>query len=1188
MLDSTGMGGFCGRAGPGMMMDEDRSSRRCGVAPLAPLAGAVGVGVVLDRAVDPWGTAAWGLLALGALGLVAAVGLARRRRGWDRAGLAASAAVGLAWLALGGAWHHERYSDLPGDDLARAVAAEGWGPGERRVAWVRGVVDEEAAFRPGEDGPRDEGATRTVVALTAIRDEGAAGGWRPASGRMQVMVGGDRSDLVPGDGVEAAGQLGPVEGPLNPGEFDHRPLLRGRGIRLRLAVDGPSGVWADPAAVDWPWTRRLGAVRAWSVRQLANGLDPATLPLAAALLLGRREAVDPEVNDAFARTGTTHLLAISGLHLQVLAGGLVLLARGAGAARRPTFVLVAATVLAYAILVGLAPSVVRSAAMTVGACLAGWRSRCATPGNLLAGAALATLAWNPADLFDVGCQLSFLAVAAVLWLVPAVLAWDAPVLSPLDELERQAETWWRARRRLGLAYLRAGVIGSAAVWLAAWPLVALRFHLVAPVAILLNIPLIPLTSLALLLAGLTLVAAAAWPPLAWPFARGCGWALGGTEAIVRWGTACPGGHEFVAGPDPAGVVLFYALLAMATIALAARWPAPRARPWWRATIAAGCGLAIAPLLPARPEVAGADACAVGHGLAVVVRSPSGRTALYDAGKMGDPRVGRRVIAPALWALGARRIDVLVLSHADSDHFDAVPDLLDRFAVGEVRIPPGFDAPKDPAAARLVATIRARGIPVRAIAAGDAVDLGDGVTLTARHPAPDDRAGSDNARSVVLEVACARRRLLLTGDLEGPGLARLLARPRPDPPVDALLAPHHGGRTSNPPALYDWARPGVVAVSQRAPAAGARDPLAFLEAPDARGRLLRTWRDGAIRFRWAPDGLAATGFLDPPPAAPPSRAVAGFALPGGVVWVAAAGVLGGAALALVVVATEWGAWALVAPGRRPERSSPAGDLPAIPGIKRRITATAADGVELVGDWFPGRSGDGRAIILLHGLAEDRRAFEVRVDRLVTAGWNVAAVDARGSGASGGARVSFGGREADDLRAWLDALATILAAESPAPPRFAAWGRSMGAATALRAASADPRIEALVLEAPFDDLRPAVAAVLRRLRVPGWVAGLVLWRAGRLAGVSLHRPRPVDLAPGVAAATLVVHGSRDALIPPDRARALAAAIGRDHGRAADFVLVPDAGHANVFAVGGDTLAEAVVTFLDGAIPPPIPPG
>ena len=214
------------------MDDEEGLGRRCRVAPLAPLAIAVGLGVVLDRAAEPCGVRAWAAVALGAL--AAAVVLHGMRRRWgDRAG-PASAAIGLVWACLGGAWHHERYVERAADDLSRVVDAEGWGHGERRVAWVRGVVTGEASFRPGDGGPDDRGMTRLAVGLTAIRDAAAAGGWRPASGGVQVWVGGDRSDLRPGRGGRGGG-----------------PALAGRGAaqprRVRPAADAPRRGGPAPA-----------------------------------------------------------------------------------------------------------------------------------------------------------------------------------------------------------------------------------------------------------------------------------------------------------------------------------------------------------------------------------------------------------------------------------------------------------------------------------------------------------------------------------------------------------------------------------------------------------------------------------------------------------------------------------------------------------------------------------------------------------------------------------------------------------------------------------------------------------------------------------------------------------------------------------------------------------------------------
>ena len=154
--------------------------------------------------------------------------------------------------------------------------------------------------------------------------------------------------------------------------------------------------------------------------------------------------------------------------------------------------------------------------------------------------------------------------------------------------------------------------------------------------------------------------------------------------------------------------------------------------------------------------------------------------------------------------------------------------------------------------------------------------------------------------------------------------------------------------------------------------------------------------------------------------------------------------------------------------------------------------------------------------------------------------------------------------------------------PDAPTFAAWGRSMGASTALRAAAADPRIAVLILEAPYKALHPAVAAVLRRLRIPlpSLFAGLILRRARSLAGVPLDDPRPLDLAPRVAIPVLILHGQDDPIAPVRDARSLAAAFPRPAG----ILEVPGAGHANVVGIGGDALMDRVGDFLDQAAPPP----
>jgi competence protein ComEC len=811
------------------------------VAPLFPLALAFGTGIVIDRFGVHWPTVSWGVLGLlAALGVIA--GLCCRRP-------PASLGVLVLALALGGGWHHACWSDLPSDDLARGLSEE------PRPAWVRGMLRDVLGIHPG-----DPGLTRAILEITNVRDRGS---WRTASGRAVLNIVGARPDLVAGDVVEAAGSLARIAGSLNPGEFNAREYHQAQGVRLHLAVDDEQGVWryGSPSRLPWSPMRLRGVVRAWSHARLVEGLDSQVGPLAAALLLGQREGVDPVVNDAFARTGTTHLLAISGLHLQALGFVLWFIFRALGLGRRGAFASVALATVAYALLVGLMPSVVRSAAMTVTACIAGMIDRSARPANTLALAALVTVGLNPAYLFDVGCQLSFLAIAAIVWGSSPVFAWWTAPATPLEKLEQGFESPWRRQLRGCGHWLVQMVVVSLVVWLVTLPLVTLRFHVAAPIGVALNVPLIPLTTVALLASGLTLGLSAIWAPLGVPSAWVSEVCLRWTGTIVRWGATVSWGHHFVPAPSWTWALGFYFLLAVATASQVGRWPTRGRLLGWGALgvwVAAGLSLSLA-RFPRPAAALEAEVLAVGHGLSVVITTGDGRTWLYDCGRMRDPGVGRRIVAPALWARGVRHIDAIILSHADSDHYNGLPDLLDRFSVGEVRVPPGFGGPSNPGAVELLHSLRKRGVRVRSVAAGDHWDA-PGARFSVWHPpraeADSSLLTSDNARSVVLDLEAAGRHVLLTGDLEGDGLFEL--RRQPLPRADVFLAPHHGGRTANPPWLYDWANPRLVVVSQRPPTPGSNDALSPLAA---RRILLRTWQLGAIGLKWTGQGVLVRGFRD---------------------------------------------------------------------------------------------------------------------------------------------------------------------------------------------------------------------------------------------------------------------------------------------------------------------------------------
>jgi competence protein ComEC len=363
--------------------------------------------------------------------------------------------------------------------------------------------------------------------------------------------------------------------------------------------------------------------------------------------------------------------------------------------------------------------------------------------------------------------------------------------------------------------------------------VASSFHLVSPVGLVLNPVIAPLVAVAMAWGFLCLVTATVSATLA----AACGWACDGTlrciGVVVSWAAGLPGGYWWVAGPPAWWVAGWYVLLATMLLVVS-RERLTRISTWGivaAAWVIVGCAGVAAPRLSwlqqagmGGPQHAGMRVvvAAMGHGCGIVVKSPTGRCLVYDAGRLGAPSAARRAMTGVLWHEGVSRIDTLVISHADTDHFNAVPELLERFAVGEMVVPPPFLKSDSWAVGEVLRLARAAGIPVRAAAAGDSFALDPLCRVRVLHPtagrddphvhdvalkdAMGDAMATDNETSLVLAVESAGRRLLLTGDLEGPALARFIASD-PDS-CDVLVAPHHGSRTSLPPEIArvtvtDW-------------------------------------------------------------------------------------------------------------------------------------------------------------------------------------------------------------------------------------------------------------------------------------------------------------------------------------------------------------------------------------------------
>jgi competence protein ComEC len=805
-------------------------------APLVGVALAVTAGIVLDRFVSiP--------LAFSLLVAVAAL------LAWGATQPGEPRGLALIYLALAGAavgagyhrWHGHVYSP---DDIGHHVSAE------LRPVQLRGILDEEPvprsqrANRPLQSLPRSD-VTTAVVRVTQLKQ---GNDWLPASGRAQLRITGQVADLHLGDEVEIIGGLTAPQGATNPGEIDYASSLRERQVRACAFVQGaPGAVTRLTSGRPWSFHRWLATVRGWGLRELQSVLPPSHSGLATVLLLGESAAMTGEDWEKYTRTGVVHALAISGQHLVVLAVFLGWTLRLLRVRRRWWAGWVALFLVGYALMVGARPPVLR-ASVSICAFYGGFLlHRTVLPANSYALAWLLVVLLNPTNVFGPGCQLSFLAVALLYW---GMLRWMERTADPLERLVEEARPAWQQ----GLRWLGRVVVAAYAlnlmIWLAAAPLLAARSHVVAPAGLLIGPPVTLLTSISLITGFLLLLTAALSLPLVPLLAWLTQGSLSGCEFLVNLGESLPGGYWYVPGVPDWWLWAFYA-------ALFALLTQPRLRLRWRWAVVAGLAWLCVGLLSGSARLPSnelrATFLAVGHGGCTVLETPDGRTLLYDAGAMSGPDVTRHKIAPFLWHRGIRRIDEVFLSHADLDHFNGLSALLDRFAVGQITCTPTFADRATPGVRHTLEVLDRRRIPLRTVRAGDRLEAGT-VAMLVLHPPAAGPEGEENVRSLVLLVRHAGHSLLLTGDLEGLGLERVLALP--PVPVDVLMAPHHGSRTANQPELAAWARPKLVVSCEGPPRGPTRAPEPYTAAG---ARFLGTWPHGAVTVRSHVSGLVVETF-----------------------------------------------------------------------------------------------------------------------------------------------------------------------------------------------------------------------------------------------------------------------------------------------------------------------------------------
>lgn len=883
-------------------------------APLVPFAFAVTAGIVLDRyasiplptslVVAVFGILTWAIMFFGGKPEVAVVYL------------------GISAAALGAGYHHGYLHVYAADDIGEFVTADarpaklrGVLEEEPRIQWLPAELKESLAPSPRalederniQSRPRqnplqsipprlDLNLAEPTVAVIRVSRLRRADDQLAVSGRARLIVTGHLpSRLYVGDEIEVVGRFLTPHGPANPGEFDYASHLLDQRIRAELVVKTPDGVKCLARGWHWSWAGWLAILRGWAQWTLDRAM-PQESVLSTALLLGESFSIypDPMTNedwDRYKRTGVIHVLAISGQHLMMLAFFLWYLIRLLGIPRSRAAWFVALFLLGYSLLTGGRPPVMRSAVMVCVYCGALILRRRVLLPNSFALAWLIVALLNPTDIFDAGCQLSFLSVAVLYWYTDRWFGNNTSLERPVEERrtiwqrillhfangsleppinERRPFLQLMARmllqfangpldecrpfgQKIFLHLVRETWLSykvTFVIWLSLLPLVASRCQVIPLVGLVIGPPVVLLTSIALIAGFLLLLAAVVWAPAAVLFGWVVGWCLTRCDRLVHISDVFPGSYWYVGTvPDWWLWLLYPGLLVFLTLE-------PLRQRWRWAALAGLAWLGISLLSEAITLATGELRCtflAVGHGGCTVLETPDGRTLLYDAGALGGPDVARRQIAPYLWYRGIRRIDHVFLSHADLDHFNGICALLDRFAVGSVIFTPTFVNKRAPGVQLTLAALERHHVPTRVVRAGHRLQAGE-VQFEVLHPPAVGPEGIENARSMVLLVRHARHTFLLTGDLEGPGLARVLSLAPVH--IDVLMAPHHGSRFANTAELAQWAQPTLVVSCEGPPRGPVRPPEPYTPMG---ARFLGTWPHGAVTVRSHASGLVVETF-----------------------------------------------------------------------------------------------------------------------------------------------------------------------------------------------------------------------------------------------------------------------------------------------------------------------------------------
>lgn len=734
---------------------------------------------------------------------------------------------------------------------------------------------------------------------------------RPLSGGVRITLTGSALPLHCGEEIEIPLRLRVPETYRDAGAFSYSNELLSEGVDLTATAKSSHLKQLSDMA---PTLRcRIYAAQTWAAARLdhflashANATLPGSLRLdhedvsmLNAMLFGNRTLLASDLRDAFQRTGTFHLFVVSGLHIALVATALFWLLRRLRLPEGPAVLIAILVTTAYALLTGFGVPAQRALLMTSIYLIALWLDRQSSALNALGFAAGIILALDPRALLSASFQMTFLVIVAIAGIAsPLIQRTIAPYARALKLLDvfaidafihpelaqfrvsvrmsctlsaallgrpfRHLPVWLL---RLTFYFVEAFIVSLAAELCLVMPM-AIYFHRATLFALPLNLLNIPLLA-ALLCAAIAMFCTSlisSW--LAWLPAALTGSLLHIMRFSVMNLQRAPLADLRMPSPPNIAIAIAGLLIALSCFFL-----------FERRRALALVGLSLALLVPVviaypaaprlYPDTLELTALDVGQGDSLLAVSPTGDTMLIDAGGPTGPNsntvsnwdIGEQVVAPYLWSRRIRRLDVIVLTHAHSDHMGGMPAVLRDLHPRELWV--SIDPGNSPQYRALLAQAASLHIPVRHLHAGDAMPWGGTrISVLAPEATYSNSGAPSNDDSLVLRIDYGLSSVQLEGDAQVATEDDMLTEHRLSP-VTLLKVGHHGSKTSTYPEFLNAVRPqeAVISVGRNNTFGHPRaEVLQRLE--EAHVKTYRTDRHGAETFLLTRDGHITAFSADP--------------------------------------------------------------------------------------------------------------------------------------------------------------------------------------------------------------------------------------------------------------------------------------------------------------------------------------